>query len=269
MQTLATRRSACAVRRPSRRSSSRSSTRIGCARWPPSPSRRRARRGAAPRPQKGAVSPDETLSSQTVINLDQADAVAEADFHIAYGLYDQAAELVQKALEAAPDRRDLKLKLLEVYFMWGNKDAFLKAAQSLRADIGRSRRSRLEQGRHHGQADLPRRALVHGSDDRRRAASTSIWKPATRRSILPSTMRRRPTSAAASAGLDFDLEASDQRPAPKPAAKPQRRGAISDDDSLDIGARTAAGLEAALFERDEQDDDGGRTTPDLVRTASP
>ena len=95
-----------------------------------------ARRAAAPRPQRPVAPADETLSSQTVINLDQADAVAEADFHIAYGLYDQAAELVQKALEAAPDRRDLKLKLLEVYFMWGNKDSFLKAAQALRADIG-------------------------------------------------------------------------------------------------------------------------------------
>ena len=53
-------------------------------------------------------------------------------------MYDQAAELVQKALEAAPDRRDLKLKLLEVYFMWGNKDAFLNAAQSLRDEIGKA-----------------------------------------------------------------------------------------------------------------------------------
>src|SRR6185295_3530581 len=65
---------------------------------------------------------EETLSNQTVINLDQADAVADADFHMAYGLYDQAAELVQKALEASPNRRDLKLKLLEVFFVWGNKD---------------------------------------------------------------------------------------------------------------------------------------------------
>ncbi len=55
---------------------------------------------------------------------------------MAYGLYDQAAELVQKALDAAPNRRDLKLKLLEVFFVWGNKDAFLSAAQSLRKEIG-------------------------------------------------------------------------------------------------------------------------------------
>ena len=55
---------------------------------------------------------------------------------MAYGLYDQAAELVQKALDAAPNRRDLKLKLLEVFFVWGNKDAFLSAAQNLRKEIG-------------------------------------------------------------------------------------------------------------------------------------
>ena len=157
---------------------------------PPSAESRPRAAAAAPRPQRPAAPADETLSSQTVINLDQADAVAEADFHIAYGLYDQAAELVQKALEAAPDRRDLKLKLLEVYFMWGNKDSFLKAAQALRADIGQARRSRLEQGRHHGPPDLPRRALVHGSDDGRQVASTSISKPAIRRSISRSTMRR-------------------------------------------------------------------------------
>src|SRR5204862_3700890 len=94
-------------------------------------------RRAAQRPPRAAAAPaDDTLSSQGVINLDQADPVAEADFHMAYGLYDQAAELVQKALEAAPNRRDLKLKLLEVFFVWGNKDAFLKAAQSLRGEIG-------------------------------------------------------------------------------------------------------------------------------------
>src|SRR5690606_17539261 len=33
------------------------------------------------------------------------------------------------------------------------------------------------------------------------------------------------------------------------------------DDSLDIGERTAAGLEAALFEADEEDDVGARTMP--------
>lgn len=74
---------------------------------------------------------DDTLSSETAINLDQGDPLAEADFHMAYGLYDQAADLVRIATEREPQRRDLKLKLLEIFFVWGNKDAFLQAARQL------------------------------------------------------------------------------------------------------------------------------------------
>ena len=71
------------------------------------------------------------MSSESAVNLDQGDPLAEADFHMAYGLYDQAADLVRIALEREPDRRDLRLKLLEIYFVWGNKDAFLQTAKGL------------------------------------------------------------------------------------------------------------------------------------------
>jgi pilus assembly protein FimV len=74
---------------------------------------------------------DDTLSSDTAIRLDQQDALAEADFHMAYGLYDQAADLVKIAIDREPDRRDLKLKLLEIYFVWGNRELFLETARDL------------------------------------------------------------------------------------------------------------------------------------------
>jgi pilus assembly protein FimV len=45
-----------------------------------------------------------------------ADILGEADIHIAYGLYDEAARLLQEPLAKSPDRKDLHLKLLEVYF---------------------------------------------------------------------------------------------------------------------------------------------------------
>lgn len=77
------------------------------------------------------VAADETISSETAINLDQGDPLAEADFHMAYGLYDQAADLVRIAISREPDRRDLKLKLLEVFFVWGNKEQFLQTAREL------------------------------------------------------------------------------------------------------------------------------------------
>ncbi len=65
------------------------------------------------------------------IGLDQTDSLAEADFHMAYGLYDQAADIVKQAIEREPARRDLQLKLLEVFFVWGNKDAFIDVARTL------------------------------------------------------------------------------------------------------------------------------------------
>lgn len=74
---------------------------------------------------------DPTISNETAINLDQGDPLAEADFHMAYGLYDQAADLVRIAIQREPQRRDLKLKLLEVFFVWGNKDQFLQTARQL------------------------------------------------------------------------------------------------------------------------------------------
>ncbi|HEY2780033.1 MAG TPA: FimV/HubP family polar landmark protein [Steroidobacteraceae bacterium] len=83
-------------------------------------------------------SPDDTMSSESAVNLDQGDPLAEADFHMAYGLYDQAADLVRIALEREPDRRDLRLKLLEIYFVWGNKEAFLQTAKGLESTRDRA-----------------------------------------------------------------------------------------------------------------------------------
>lgn len=81
---------------------------------------------------------EDTLSSESAVNLDQGDPLAEADFHMAYGLYDQAADLVRIALEREPERRDLRMKLLEIYFVWGNKDAFLQTAKTLEATRDRA-----------------------------------------------------------------------------------------------------------------------------------
>ncbi|MDE2252097.1 MAG: hypothetical protein KGL25_11920 [Gammaproteobacteria bacterium] len=77
------------------------------------------------------VADDDSVAGDTAVALDQGDPLAEADFHMAYGLYDQAADLVRIAIAREPQRRDLKLKLLEVFFVWGNKDQFLQLAREL------------------------------------------------------------------------------------------------------------------------------------------
>ena len=86
---------------------------------------------AAPVAAKHVTTNADTISTETAVNLDQGDPLAEADFHMAYGLYDQAADLIRIAIGREPERRDLKLKLLEVFFVWGNKEQFLQTAREL------------------------------------------------------------------------------------------------------------------------------------------
>ncbi len=108
---------------------------MGCSRR----ASRRSRRRANPRRRRRTGqfgSLEDTFSSETAINLDQSDPMAEADFHMAYGLYDQAADLVNGALSVEPNRADLLTKLCEIYFVWGNRDAFIDAAGRLKGSVG-------------------------------------------------------------------------------------------------------------------------------------
>ena len=79
---------------------------------------------------------EDTFSSETAVNLDQTDPIAEADFHMAYGLYDQAADLINGALESDPSDKALMSKLCEIYFVWGNRDSFVDAATRLKSAVG-------------------------------------------------------------------------------------------------------------------------------------
>ena len=92
---------------------------------------------ARPKPEAApSVSPEETISTEAALDLDQADPLAEADFHMAYGLYDQACDLIKMALKQQPDRNDLKLKLAEIHFVAGDTQAFLTVARDLRKSLG-------------------------------------------------------------------------------------------------------------------------------------
>ena len=76
------------------------------------------------------------LGVTTTLKLDDADPMAEADFHMAYGLYDQAADVLKKVLRQNPGRTDIKKKLLEVYFTAGDRANFVEAARDLHQETG-------------------------------------------------------------------------------------------------------------------------------------
>ena len=66
------------------------------------------------------------------------DPIAEADFHMAYGLYDKAAQIIRYAMTDDPLSTDLNFKLLEIYFTSGDGDSFLAIARFYEDKFGRS-----------------------------------------------------------------------------------------------------------------------------------
>ncbi|MCY1333144.1 hypothetical protein D9M69_188590 [compost metagenome] len=60
------------------------------------------------------------------------DALGEADIYIAYGRFNQAAELLQGAIYDEPERTDLRLKLMEVYAEIGDREGFARQENDLR-----------------------------------------------------------------------------------------------------------------------------------------
>lgn len=66
----------------------------------------------------------------------EVDPLSEADVYLAYNKHQQAEELLSSAIEQEPDRLDLKLKLMEVYYSARNSEAFLALALEVNAAKG-------------------------------------------------------------------------------------------------------------------------------------
>ncbi|MGI9273822.1 MAG: FimV/HubP family polar landmark protein [Endozoicomonas sp.] len=72
---------------------------------------------------------EDELDEETVQQTE--DAISEADIYIAYGRFPQAVELLGKAIDAEPERADLRLKLLEVHAENNDIESFLKVYAGL------------------------------------------------------------------------------------------------------------------------------------------
>ncbi|AQZ34068.1 peptigoglycan-binding protein LysM [Pseudomonas sp. LPH1] len=79
--------------------------------------------------QAAQAAGEERVTAQT------GDALGEADIYIAYGRFNQAAELLQNAINDEPHRADLRLKLMEVYAELGDREGFARQDNELR-EIG-------------------------------------------------------------------------------------------------------------------------------------
>lgn len=75
---------------------------------------------------------DDDAEAKTAASSD--DPVAEAEFQLAYGLYDEAEQTLKTVLEAEPGRLDAMEKLAEVYFAAGRENEFEALAKELKRD---------------------------------------------------------------------------------------------------------------------------------------
>ena len=82
----------------------------------------------------------------TVFNLESAkakaeevesdDVIAEADVYLAYGIYQQAEELLNSAIDQNPQRDDYRMKLLETHYAAKDAVAFEQLAEDLKTRKG-------------------------------------------------------------------------------------------------------------------------------------
>ncbi len=76
-----------------------------------------------------AVVTQETAAVQE----EQDDVLNEVDVYLAYGLYDNAEDLLSETLKNSPDRADYRAKLLDTHFATKNKDSFVREAEMLKS----------------------------------------------------------------------------------------------------------------------------------------
>jgi pilus assembly protein FimV len=78
------------------------------------------------------------MSGMSGIETDAADVdpISEADVYLAYGRHQQAEDILNEALEKEPERNEIKLKLLEVFFAAKNRESFELKAQEFHDALG-------------------------------------------------------------------------------------------------------------------------------------
>ncbi len=63
------------------------------------------------------------------------DVIAEADVYLAYGIYQQAEELLTQAIADNPERDDYRVKLAETHYAGKNADAFVEIASDIKQRV--------------------------------------------------------------------------------------------------------------------------------------
>ncbi|GGJ80037.1 FimV family protein [Pseudomonas matsuisoli] len=121
---------------------------------------------------EGLIPAEEAVSAprDAVENKSETtDALGEADIYIAYGRFNQAAELLLNAIDQEPHRADLRLKLMEVYAELGDREGFARQESELREIGGSAAEIEQLKSRYPGMAQVMAAGVVGG------AAATALY----------------------------------------------------------------------------------------------
>jgi pilus assembly protein FimV len=171
------------------------------------------------------------------IDLDANDPVSEADFHLAYGLYDEAALLLENAAEKNPGRSDIRVKLAETYFRASKPHEFEDVAQSLKPQLDAAEWQKIAIM---GSQLLPDSPLFKGAAAETAALGDSvdlafdepaIPQPAAPPKMISPTATIPPGTRSNASVLDFKLEDLET---PHPAAPPKQEARVSTGNTLEF-----------------------------------
>lgn len=153
------------------------------------------------------------------IDLADNDPLSEAEFHLAYGLYDEAILLLKTASAQQQQRIDLKVKLAETYFAAGRPTEFQEVAEGLKDKLSPAEWSKFAIM---GAQICPDVALFQTADgDAGLDADFDL--------AFDEPEPVAPVAKPASNSIDFSLSLSEPTPQPEPLVLPDLKLSLDDD----------------------------------------
>ena len=175
--------------------------------------------------------PEPAPGDEAPSTTDGLDPLAEADTHVAFGLYDDALDTLDAALEREPQRADCLLKRAEVLLDAGRVRAFIAAASDARPHLDDAQWQSLAEAGRRVAPDEPLFATPGAVADA--PPPSEDPPPADDDLPEPAAQPELPELPEQDAGLDFSFDELPAVPPPAAAAAPPRAPqAGSDDDNL-------------------------------------
>ena len=222
-----------------------------------------------------AMAPEEPAASSAASSAgsDQdVDPLEEIEIYLAYGRYDQAGDLLASAIASEPERKDLRLKQLEIHGLTHDRAAFESDAQALYGLVDGPNDPVWQQAREMGREVAPENPLFSDGDASTQPASTqaeaastgsdddfsdldfslddtgpAATQPESPAEREPAAPAEPAASETESFDLDFDLDDTGAAAGGETAAEPAASGADAEETSrTDTAASDSLDMEFDL-----------------------